>query len=315
MPSDPAQPAAHGEGGGRAVLPRARRRLAAASVYMPLLPAVGVVAALTAFPYCLNLYLSFTHWRGGFDPPVLTGLANFRFLLTYPNFWNSAILSGLFTVAAVVFEVALGLGLALLLNRNLPGTPFFRTALIIPMVMTPAVSALTWKTLIYDANWGLLNYLVSLVGGGRHAWLAESHLAMATVIAMDVWHWTPFTTLVMLAGLASLPRELYEAAAIDRANAWQRLWHITLPLLAPVLLVATMFRTMDAFRTFDVIFIMTGGGPGRVTETLPLLIYQIVFSFSDFGAGAAVGMLMLLVAIGVVAAFSWALGRVRAATS
>lgn len=291
-----------------------RRRLSPLTVYVPLAPALAVVIGLTAFPYLLNLYLSFTHWRGGFDAPRFTDIANYKFLLGYPNFWNSVTLSALFTVGAVTCEVLIGLGLALLLNRDIRGKAFFRTALIVPMVMTPVVSALTWKTLIYDPNWGILNYVITLFGGGREEWLADSGTALAAVIAMDVWHWTPFTTLVLFAGLVSLPKEPHEAAAVDGASVWQRLRYVTLPMLAPVLLVAAMFRAMDAFRTFDVIFVMTGGGPGRVTETLPLLIYQIVFSFSDFGAGAAVGVLMMVVAVAVVLVFSWALSRVRSAS-
>ncbi len=278
-----------------------------------LMPAIVVLFVLTLSPMLLNLYLAFTFWRGGIQDPNWIGLGNFEFLLADANFLNSIIRSATFTFSAVIFELLLGLITAIMLTRRLRGRSIFRVAILLPMVMTPVVSALTWKTLIYDPSWGLTGYLFDLAGFGRVAVVADVNLSILGVIIVDIWHWTPFVTIVLFAGLLSVPSEPLEAAHIDGANAWQRFRYVILPMVMPVLLVVTMLRTLDAFRTFDMIYVMTQGGPGRVTQTLPIYIYETMFSFSNFGGAAAVGLSMTLFSFVMIAIFSKALAASRGA--
>ncbi len=290
-----------------------RLRVRDFSIGLGLSPALLVLVVLTLAPMLLNLYLAFTFWRGGITDPRWVGLNNFKFLLDDPNFINSVVRSATFTFGSVAFQLLLGLLIAVMLTRRLRGSSFFRVALLLPMVMTPIVSALTFKTLIYDPNWGLTGYVFNVLGFGRIAPLSDVNLAIVGVILVDIWHWTPFMTIVIFAGLLSVPQEPLEAAAIDGASAWQRFRFVILPMIMPVLLVVTMLRMLDAFRTFDMIYVMTQGGPGRVTMTLPIFIYETMFSFSNFGGAAATGLAMTIVSFIMIAIFTRALAASRGA--
>ncbi len=290
-----------------------RLRVRDFSIGLGLSPALMVLVVLTLAPMLLNLYLAFTFWRGGITDPRWVGLNNFKFLLDDPNFINSVVRSATFTFGSVAFQLLLGLLIAVMLTRRLRGSSFFRVALLLPMVMTPIVSALTFKTLIYDPNWGLTGYVFNVLGFGRIAPLSDVNLAIVGVILVDIWHWTPFMTIVIFAGLLSVPQEPLEAAAIDGAGAWQRFRFVILPMIMPVLLVVTMLRMLDAFRTFDMIYVMTQGGPGRVTMTLPIFIYETMFSFSNFGGAAATGLAMTIVSFIMIAIFTRALAASRGA--
>ena len=281
------------------------------SIGLGLSPALLVLVVLTLAPMLLNFYLAFTFWRGGVEDPRWIGLNNFNFLINDPNFINSVLRSASFTFGSVFFQLILGLVIAVMLTRRLRGSAFFRVALLLPMVMTPVVSALTFKTLIYDPNWGLTGYVFDVLGFGRIAPLSDVNMAIVGVILVDIWHWTPFMTITIFAGLLSIPAEPLEAAAIDGANAWQRFRYVILPMVMPVLLVVTMLRMLDAFRTFDMIYVMTQGGPGRVTMTLPIFIYETMFSFSNFGGAAAVGLAMTLFSFVLIAIFTKALAASR----
>ena len=290
-----------------------RLRFRDISIVLGISPALIVLVVLTLAPMLLNFYLAFTFWRGGIEDPRWTGLSNFKFLLDDPNFINSVVRSATFTFGSVTFQLLLGLVIAIMLTRRLRGSSFFRVALLLPMVMTPVVSALTFKTLIYDPNWGLTGYVFDVLGFGRIALLSDVNMAIVGVILVDIWHWTPFMTITIFAGLLSVPQEPLEAAAIDGASAWQRFRYVVLPMIMPVILVVSMLRMLDAFRTFDMIYVMTQGGPGRVTMTLPIFIYETMFSFSNFGGAAAVGLAMTIVSFVMIAIFTRALAASRGA--
>jgi multiple sugar transport system permease protein len=175
------------------------------------------------------------------------------------------------------------------------------------MMIPPIAVALTWK-LIYQPQFGVLNELMFRLGLPSQAWAGDVNLAMATIIAADVWEWTPFIFLLMLAGLASLPSEPYEAAQVDGASAWRQFWDLTIPFLKPVIAIALLLRIMDALRLFDLVFILTVGGPAGATETLSLYIFKIAFTFVDIGYAAAVSLVVLFVTVGFS---TWFIKRLR----
>ena len=217
--------------------------------------------------------------------------------------WNTLV----FTVFAVGTEFLLGLGLALLLDRYIRRLNFLKTVLMLPMMLPPIAVAITWK-LIYEPQFGVLNEIMFQLGLPLQAWAGDVKLAMLSVIIADVWQWTPFIFLLMLAGLSSLPIEPYEAAAIDGASAWRQFWDLTLPFLKPVIAVALLLRIMDALRLFDLVFILTGGGPADRTKTLSLYIYQVAYRFADPSYAAAISLFVLFA---TVAFSTWFIKRMR----
>ena len=201
----------------------------------------------------------------------------------------------IYAATALTFEFLLGLTLAILLDGPLRGRSLFRSGLLIPMMLPPVVVGVVWR-LMLNPDFGAVNGTLKGVGLNTEAltWTASPVLAFASVIAVDIWQWTPFIFLVLLAGLQSIPQEPYEAAVIDGSSAWQTFRHITLPLLKPAILIALLLRTMDLLRVFDQIFILTQGGPGFSTETVSLYIYRTAFRFSDFGYAAAMSFVLLI---------------------
>ncbi|XEN33148.1 multiple sugar transport system permease protein (plasmid) [Ensifer sp. WSM1721] len=275
-----------------------------------LAPALSILAGLTLFP---TVYM-FTAavQKVSPDPDVpreFVGLGNFARMLTDPELHLSVRNTVLFVVVAVTLEFLLGLGLALLFDKYLRRLNFLKTILLIPMMIPPIAVALTWK-LIYQPQFGVLNELMFRLGLPSQAWAGDVNLAMATIIAADVWEWTPFIFLLMLAGLASLPSEPYEAAEVDGASAWRQFWDLTIPFLKPVIAIALLLRIMDALRLFDLVFILTVGGPAGATETLSLYIFKVAFTFVDIGYAAAVSLAVLLVTVGFS---TWFIKRMRLA--
>jgi multiple sugar transport system permease protein len=232
---------------------------------------------------------------------TFVGAQNFLRLLVDPFFYRAAVQTLVFTASALTLEFALGLALALLLDSQIRGRALWRALLLLPMILPPVVAGVTWR-LIYNPGFGPLNGALRLVGVDtrRLTWLADPKFALASVVLVDVWEWTPFVFLILLAGLQAIPEEPYEAARIDGSSPWQTFRHVTLPLLLPALLVALLLRTMDLVRLFDSVFILTQGGPGFATETLSLYIYKTAFRFYDFGYAAAASLALL----GVTAALS-----------
>ena len=207
----------------------------------------------------------------------------------------------MFVVGAVALELALGLGIALFLNQRLPGRRFLRAVALLPLMLTPVVLGITFR-ILFNYSYGIVNYALDRVGVDPVVWLAATPWAMIAVITTDVWNQTPFVTLLLLAGLQSIPEEYYEAARVDGAGAVLRFLHVTLPLLAPVVFVAVFWRFVATFRVFDIVFVMTGGGPAESTETLSILVNKLAFSYGQLGYSAtvAVGMILFTATVAVV---------------
>lgn len=260
--------------------------------YLLIAPTLAVLVALSIYPliYAVKVSLQIDAGAG-----VRWSLQNFT-RLAADDFFRSALAHTLvYTIIALTFEFLLGLGLAVLLNRAMRGRSFFRAALLVPMMLPPVVVGVVWR-LMLNPNFGAINGTLKGVGLNTDAltWTASPTLAFASVIMVDIWQWTPFMFLILLAGLQAIPEEPYEAALIDGSSAWQTFRHITLPLLKPAILIALLLRTMDLLRVFDQIFILTEGGPGSATETVSLYIYRTAFRFSDFGYAAAMSFVLLL---------------------
>lgn len=264
-------------GGGERALP-----------YLLIAPTVAVLAALSIYPLVYSVRVSLQSDSGW-------TLSHFARLVS-DDFFRSALAHTLvYAVIALTFEFLLGLALAVLLNREMRGRSFFRAALLVPMMLPPVVVGVVWR-LMLNPNFGAING--TLQGAGINTeqltWTASPTLAFASVVMVDIWQWTPFMFLILLAGLQAIPDEPYEAALIDGSSPWQTFRHITLPLLKPAILIALLLRTMDLLRVFDQIFILTEGGPGSATETISLYIRRTAFRFGDFGYAAAMSFVLLI---------------------
>ncbi|WP_028745687.1 carbohydrate ABC transporter permease [Rhizobium mesoamericanum] len=278
--------------------------------FLMLGPTVLILLGLTIFPSIYMFYAAVHKISPNPDLPwMFVGAGNFVRLFSDTQFhvalWNTTV----FTVAAVTAEFVLGLGLALLLDKYIRKLTFLKTVLMIPMMLPPIAVAITWK-LIYEPQFGVLNEIMFRLGLPVQAWAGDVNLAMFSIIVADVWQWTPFIFLLMLAGLASLPVEPYEAAALDGASSWQQFRDLTLPFLKPVIAIALLLRVMDALRLFDLVFILTGGGPADRTKVLSLYIYQVAYRFADPGYAAAMSLFVLFVTIVLS---TWFMKRMRLA--
>jgi multiple sugar transport system permease protein len=262
--------------------------------YLFVAPAVFVLAFTCLYPVIQGFELSFFDWSLGtpIESRKYIAWENFLWAVTDPALYNSVKVTLIFTTCSVTAELFLGLLIAFLLEKGLKGLAFLRTAFIIPIMIAPVVVGLLWKYL-FDANFGLINYLVSLLGFQPRVWLGTPGLALPAVIITDIWQWTPFMFILFLAGLQSLPKDPVEAAQVDGATTWQVIRQVKLPLLAPVIWVAVILRIIDAFRSLEVMYILTFGGPGRETEVLSLHIYKTAFTAQRLGL-AAVNALFLL---------------------
>jgi multiple sugar transport system permease protein len=268
------------------------RRRDAALPYLLIAPTFAVLLALSIYPLIYSVKVSL---QTGSGEAVRWTVANFARLAGDTFFLAALAHTFVYAAVALTFEFLIGLGLAVLLDRPLRGRSFFRSALLVPMMLPPVVVGVVWR-LMLNADFGAINGTLKGAGINTEAltWTASPTLALASVIAVDIWQWTPFMFLVLLAGLQAIPQEPYEAAVIDGSNAWQTFRHVTLPLLKPAILIALLLRTMDLLRVFDQIFILTGGGPGFSTETVSLYIYRTAFRFFDFGYAAAMSFVLLV---------------------
>jgi multiple sugar transport system permease protein len=233
-------------------------------------------------------------WLSGF-----AGVDNFTRMSGDPRFWSSLGLTLIYTGTTVVLQVAIGLALALLVLQIPRGQSALRVAAILPIILAPVVVGLFWRTLVLSPDFGLVDLVTRALGLGSHNWLGDPRLALISVIAIHTWQWTPFAFLVMLASLSSLPPDIFEAARIDRANAWQRFRRITLPLIRPAIVIVLILRTMIALSAFAAIFAATGGGPGTATEILNLYAYRTSFSEFNLGYGAALAVVLLAITLAI----------------
>lgn len=260
--------------------------------YLLVAPTVAVLAALSVYPLVYSVRVSL---QTGAGERARWSLQNFSRLASDQFFLDALAHTLVYAAAALTIEFLLGLGLAVLLNREMRGRGLFRAALLVPMMLPPVVAGVVWR-LMLNPNFGAVNGTLRSLGISTDAltWTASPKLAFFSVVAVDVWQWTPFIFLVLLAGLQAIPQEPYEAAVVDGASGWQTFRHVTLPLLKPAILIALLLRTMDLLRVFDQIFILTEGGPGFATETVSLYIYRTAFRFGDFGYAAAMSFVLLL---------------------
>lgn len=278
-------------------MPKSKRLSNAANrrdLVFPLLliaPTLLVLLSLSIYPLIYSVTISLqTQTSEG----LRWGVSNFTRLFSDGFFLSALIHTLIYAIAALTLEFLIGLGLALLLNSQLRGRGFFRATLLVPMMLPTVVVGVVWR-LMLNPNFGALNGTLKRFGVNTESltWTASPRLAMFSVIAVDVWQWTPFVFLVLLAGLQAIPQEPYEAALIDGSSRWQTFRYVTLPLLKPAILIALLLRTMDLLRVFDQIFILTEGGPGFATETISLYVYRTAFRFFDFGYAAAMSFVLL----------------------
>lgn len=268
--------------------------------YLLVSPTIAVLVALSIYPLIHAITVSLKVRSGGVSA---WSLGNFSRLFSDHFFLAALGHTLVYATSALTLEFLLGLGLAVLMNNQLRGRSFFRAALLVPMMLPTVVAGVVWR-LMLNPNFGAVNGTLKGMGLNTSAltWTSSPRLAMLSVVAVDVWQWTPFMFLILLAGLQAIPQEPYEAALIDGSSEWQTFRHVTLPLLKPAILVALLLRTMDLLRVFDQVFILTEGGPGFATETISLYIYRTAFRFSDFGYAAAMSFVLLIIT-NIVSAF------------
>ncbi len=261
-------------------------------------PAVVWILAFTIFPLLYALYTSLYSFRYG-QRLGFTGLENFARLFTDSNLLSSLRITLTFVVGTVTVQMVLGVALALLLSREIRGSNLIRGVATLPLFATPVAVGYLAITLYYERN-GPLNSLIRALGGENIPWLSDPTWALVAVILVDIWQWTPFVFLITLAGLQSLPSELYDAASVDGASAAQNFRFLTLPLLAPLLWLILLLRMVEAFRVFDIPTSLTLGGPGRATEVYSLYTYRTALRFFDHGYAAAQGILLLVIVMFIV---------------
>jgi multiple sugar transport system permease protein len=264
------------------------------SGYAFLLPLLVFISALILLPV-LGTFLDSLRRDLPYLPTAFVGLDNYLAILRDAGFWDSVRFTTLFVLVSVPLEVILGMIIALILNETFPGRTALRAMVLIPWAIPAAVSGRIFE-LIYNYSYGVANYFSHLLGVGVVNWLGTDLGAFAAVVIADVWKTTPFAAIILLAGLAAIDEDLHRQAQVDRANFVQRFFKITLPVLKPVVVVTLLFRTVDALRVFDVIFVLTGGGPGGSTNAVSLFAYTY-YAAGDFGYGATVSVVLFFVAL------------------
>ena len=269
-------------------------------------PAVIALFLIVVIPIGYNLYLSSTKWTIGLGQPRFIGIGNFVDLLSDERVLNGVKVMVYFSGLSLSLEVVLGLLIALYLNREFKGSEIVQAIYIFPFAATPVAVALIWRVML-NPEIGVMNYLLKSVGLPGSLWVSSPQTVIPALVLVDVWKWTPMITLIVLAGLKSLPHEPYEAAQIDGANALQIFWYITLPLIRPVLIAALMLRSLDNLKEFDMIYTITQGGPGIASETLYLYSYTVGFSFFKAGYGSALMVVVFL----IVLVFNVVMNRMR----
>ena len=267
------------------------------SLMLILMPPFAILIGLTIVPLLFTFINSLFSWNLAYpDGRKFIGLGNFLQLAADKLFWNAAWNTLYQVVVTVAGQLVIGLTVALLLDRNFRGIGILRSLYLFPMMTTPIVAGLAWR-MFFNNDFGIVNYFLSIVGIKGPNWLGSPNWAMPAVILTDWWLSTPFVTMILLAGLKSMSQEPYEAAKIDGATWFQTFRFITVPQLKPMILLATLFRVMDAIKRFDSIYVMTAGGPGNSTEIFNLYAYNKTFVDLDIGYGAALAVLMLLISL------------------
>lgn len=266
--------------------------------YAFLMPTILLILGLSVFPLLFSLALAFLSWdlsrlEGGIR---FAGLQNFITLINDTRFWNTAKVTVIFVVASVSLQYCLGLGLAILLNRDIRGRRFFRVAFLIPMMLTPAAVGYVGR-MLFNESQGPINDLLKRGHLPIVPWLSNPTMALPSLILLDTWEWVPFMVIVLLAGLQSLPPEVFESARVDGAGEWAIFRHITFPMLAPVSITVIVIRALEAFKLFDIVMVMTGGGPGTATETVTMYAYIVGMKNGNLGYASAIAYSLLVMVI------------------
>lgn len=284
----------------------ARRGLSDLSIRnLFIIPTIAFLIVFNIFPLIYSLGYSFTDFRASSNTPAsFVGLQNYRDLLNDDHVWNNFSVTARYVLLSVGGQVVLGFGVAMLLNRRFPFKGLFTTLLLVPMMMSPVVVGLFWE-LLYSPSWGIINYALGL---GDFAWLSDPDVALYAIAITDIWMWSPFVMLLCLAGLSAIPQHLYEAAAIDRAGRWFTFTRITLPLVAPLLLIAIIFRTMEAFKTFDLAFIMSSQ---ETTELIAIKLYRLAFQEWQTGPSCALAYMVLIMVLAITNIYVKYLNRAK----
>lgn len=277
--------------------------------YWPfVIPALVAIAAVIVFPWVFTLWMSVNQWTLG-QSQSFVGFDNYVRLATDTRLWEALGHTVSYTALSVIAPLVLGTLAALIFDANFPLRGFLRGIFVMPMMATPVAIALVW-TMMFHPQLGVLNYLLSLIGIGPQEWIYDQFTVIPSLVLVETWQWTPLVMLIVLGGLASVPREPYESAEIDGANAWQKFRYLTLPMIAPFLIIAAMIRSIDAVKSFDIIYAMTQGGPGTASETINIYLYNTAFSYYDIGYGSAMAVVFFI----LIVALSFALLMVRQRT-
>jgi multiple sugar transport system permease protein len=271
-----------------------RRRTLARRAFLA--PLTIVLSALTVVPFVYNLVISLTNKAATNQHTKFVGLDNFGSLFSDAGFWSSIRITAIFTVIAVAIEMALAMAMAVALSRVRRGSALLRALFLLPLAAAPVASLFNWRLLL-NMSYGVVNYLLGGLGLPQPNWTGRPVDALATLIVVDVWQWTPFVMIILAGGLVSVPLEIYESSAVDGAGSWDTFRYITLPMLRPYIAVAVLFRSIDALKTFDSVQILTSGGPGTSTTMLNYFIFREGISYLNFGRAAAAATVLLVVAI------------------
>lgn len=286
-----------------------RRRLSRLSGgYMPFIwPALLVTLAVIVFPWVFTGWMSLQNWQVGAERSFI-GLANYQRLFSDERFFDATWRTLIYTLLSIVLPLIFGTIAALVFHEEFPLRGFLRGIVVMPMMATPVAIALVW-TMMFHPQLGILNYLLSLVGIPPQLWVFDPATVIPSLVLVETWQWTPLVMLVVLGGLASLPSEPYESALIDGATWFQRLRYITLPMIAPFLVVAVFIRGVDALKSFDIIFAITQGGPGTASETINIYLYLQAFSFNDMGYGSAIAVIFMVLVVALTLILLWLRAR------
>ena len=278
-----------------------------------IMPTMVLLILMNIFPLLWSLYLSFHRYKASMPTaPRFIGVRNYTRLLADPEIWGYFQTTAYFVILAVAAQFFIGFGLALLLNRDFRYKGFVTTLLLLPMMLSPVVVGLFWRFILSSDNAGLLNFFLSPFLKSPIGWTTNPKIAMLAVVIVDTWMWSPFMMLIALAGLSAVPKSLYEAADVDRASAWFKFRWITLPLVSPLLLIALLFRTMDAFKMFDIVYVLTReGGPGTATETVSMNLYKLAFRNYNTGKACAMAYILLIIIVALSNIYVKYLNRVK----
>ncbi|MFN8593405.1 MAG: sugar ABC transporter permease [Thermomicrobiales bacterium] len=289
-----------------------RRQFDSSAKYVFLLPTIAYLMLLGVFPLLFSLRLVFGAWNAGEKNVTWVGLANIQRLLADQRFWDSFTKTIIYVAVVAAVELALGFGVALALQNVTRGKNWMRVAFALPMLLPPIAVSYSWK-MLFDTNKGPINFFLGKIGIEAIPWMAGQWTALLAIIMVDLWQWTPFIMLAALSALESLPVEMYEAATVDGASRWDMLRDITLPLVQPYLIAIVLLRAIDAFKVFDAIYVLTGGGPGTATELLSYYAYVAGFRPFNMGFTATVSWALVLAMTVVFLLFLRAFRRIEKA--